>query len=190
MSKNALKIAQGLKALTHKQYELMSGTVVPGTVDETKYSCDVLPTGMGDPIKGVMLHSVLSNANGLIQVPADNSDVIIASVDGAGEYAIMKCSDLTKILVVIGGIKMTIESGGVQLNDGSLGGLVKVIDLTTKLNNLETKLNNMVDAWHSFATAYTPGGPVASGLPSSVTDVSGDLILTTRTDIEDTKMTH
>jgi hypothetical protein len=88
-----------------------------------------------------------------------------------------------------GGLLITC-SGTMQLNDGSYDGLVKVADLTTKLNNLENKVNDLVNAWSSFATVYAPGSPSSTGLPATVTNVTGTLTTTQQSDIENADIKH
>lgn len=62
----------------------------------------------------------------------------------------------------------------IQMLDGSLGGLVKIADLTTKLNNIENKVNAII----------TWGATVSPPLSTS------PLTATNRSDIENTNITH
>ena len=78
-----------------------------------------------------------------------------------------------------------------QLNDGSYGGLVKVINLTTKLNNLEKLVNDLLSAWNNFANVYKPGSPSTTGLPAVLTELTDNsLTLTQQSDIENTDIKH
>ena len=75
-----------------------------------------------------------------------------------------------------------VASDTITLNDGAYGGLVKVIDLVTKLNNLENKVNSII-------TAYNAHSHPGNGLPTAST-ITGSLIPTNRNDIENTKINH
>src|SRR4051812_32128582 len=102
MTKNIAKIKAGLSVLTDKPYEIISGTVVPGSLDTDQNTISVQTTNYSEPIAGVMLNAVSYNGNGLILFPKDGSNVIIGSIDGPGEWTLIRASDLTKIIALIG----------------------------------------------------------------------------------------
>ena len=115
MSQTKNKIKKGIKVLTHKEAEIISGTVV--SIDESNYTIQVLATNEDNAIEGVMLSAVVNNDNGYILYPAVNSDVIIACVDGPGEYMLIKASVITKAVIKINDQVFTL--------DGTKYGLVK-----------------------------------------------------------------
>ena len=116
-TKNAAKITTGLKALTEKDYEIVSGTVV--SVDADSGTMSVLITGYDDPIEGVMLNAVTENANGFLLIPEVNSHVIIGSVDGPGAYFLVRASNLQKAIVTIGSTSYTMDASGHKIKHGS-----------------------------------------------------------------------
>jgi hypothetical protein len=71
----------------------------------------------------------------------------------------------------------------IQFNDGELGGMVKVISLTDKLNTIENKINSIISTFNSH-THSNGGGGSPTGAPLS--PISGTLTPTNRTDIENT----
>ncbi len=120
---------------------------------------------MDEPVKGVMLNSVLGNANGFIQFPADDSDAIIASIDGSGEYFLVRAAVLTKAMVNIGETSFTIDASGysIEHNGESLTQILKdlldrIVAITvptssgasgTPINaadftNIKTRLDNLL----------------------------------------------
>lgn len=94
-------IGEQLRRITRTQnkfYPLLSGKVVAGSIDNENYTVDVLLTIDSDtdeddslnvPSEGVFLGCVSMNNNGILLYPADNSDVIIGSVDGDGNYTLL-----------------------------------------------------------------------------------------------------
>jgi len=73
-------------------------------------------------------------------------------------------------------------NNGIELNGGEFGGLVKVEELTTKINNLENLLNSLV-------TKYNTHVHVTNGVPT-VTLETTILIETERANIENENITH
>ena len=155
-------------------------------------------------IEGVQL--MASVDDGLLLVPVIDSTVIVTyttfnkpfiSLFSAIEKAVLIVGDNNVsfemdnlgILLEIANTKLSVKDGITQFNDGSLGGLVKIIDLTTKLNNLENKVNALLSAFntHTHILTLTSGTGTAAPTTSPVT---GTLTPTVRGDIEDTKITH
>ncbi|MDR3681541.1 MAG: hypothetical protein P4L41_16355 [Flavipsychrobacter sp.] len=150
------KIIDCIRRLGRRAHELVSGTVVPGSVDITTYTCQVHLSHMqpGDaPLSNVMLSAVSENGNGTISIPADGSNVIVGSMDGPGEYFIVQCSNLAKQITTIGNTVLTITPAGYNVVCGSES-LTKILtDLLTAISNL---------------TVETPSGN--SSVPVNLTD--------------------
>jgi hypothetical protein len=155
-------------------------------------------------IEGVQLMASIDD--GLLLVPVIDSTVIVTyttfnkpfiSLFSAIEKAVLIVGDNNVsfemdnlgILLEIANTKLSVKDGITQFNDGSLGGLVKIIDLTMKLNNLENKVNALLSAFntHTHILTLTSGTGTAAPTTSPVT---GTLTPTVRGDIEDTKITH
>jgi hypothetical protein len=81
------------------------------------------------------------------------------------------------------------EVDEVMLRGDAEGGLVKVNDLLTKLNNLENKVNTIITIFnahtHPYVNVVTPAVTSASSTP-----VSGTLVPTVLADIENDKVKH
>src|SRR5437867_2486552 len=126
MSKNSSRIREAIKAIARQPYEIQSGTVVPGSVNTSNFTVSVLPSEGGKAIEGVMLNSTSGNANGVIIVPRDNSNVVIGTIDGPGEWAVLKAGTIDKVIVKIGNVscmadntKVTVQNGSVLLDVGA-----------------------------------------------------------------------
>ena len=111
-------------------------------------------------------------------------------------------ADGEKTEVVVGGSYILVNNGKIKLfggkenkeknkeeeNDKSNGGLVKVKELTSKINALEASLNDLKSVFGTWTPAAQDGGAALKG---AITDwASKELTVTQRTDIENPKVTH
>ena len=184
MTKNISNIKAGIVALTHRTNELISGTVVPGSLDEDSYTISVLPTAGTDAIDGVLLNAITENGNGLILFPADNSNVIIGSIDGPGEWTLIRASDIT-----IGTSKVTVIDGTITFNDGSNNGLPKADAITQKLNNLENDINTLKQVFSTGWVVVPNDGGAA--LKAAATAWSGSTLTdTVSSDLQNSAVKH
>ena len=180
---------------------IFSGIV--DSVNEEKRTCTVTSvTGQGAmTVENVQL--MASVDDGFLLVPAIDSTVIVAystynkpficlfsSVEKvllvAGENNASIQVDADGLLFEIADTKIQISDGEIKLNDGSMGGLVKVIELTQKLNNLENKVNQLITSFNSHVHAGVTTGAGSSA--TTPTPVSGTLVVTNRGDIENNKI--
>jgi hypothetical protein len=70
---------------------------------------------------------------------------------------------------------------------GEFGGLVKVVELTQKLNDLENKINEIITTFGTHTHNVTAVGAPTS--PTS-TPISGNLAISVRADIENINVKH
>lgn len=112
-------------------------------------------------------------SNGVIPIPAVDSEIVVVTTVRLQSY-ILLCSDLqgwvvfidngsggyTKLLIGIGAPGQG-AGASIQMNDGSYGGLVEIIALTTKMNALVSALQAQLVLIAAGITAaggtYTPG---------------------------------
>lgn len=152
------------------KHRLRLGIVKAGSV--AAGLCTVIPfdsedvNGVGSEILEVRIQA--NPGNGIKPTPTDGSIVLIGEI-APFDYAILMYSALDSITFM----------------DGSLGGLVQVVALTTKLNNLENLVNDLISKYnvhtHPVSGAST-GVPV---IPEPTT-----LTPTVRANIENSKITH
>jgi len=79
-------------------------------------------------------------------------------------------------------------SDKIQFNDGSFGGLVKVQELTDKINALENDLNNLKLLFQSWTPVPSDGGAVLKALSS--TWAGQTITSTVKSDLENTTILH
>lgn len=112
--------------------------------------------------------------DGIFVVPTLGSTVYVIYNNHAIPYVAL-FSQVDSILFVSGSNAISISSaGGIQFNDGSLGGLVEVSALVTKLNNLENAFNALNAKVNVLA----------------LSPIIPPLVDTVRGDIENTKITQ
>lgn len=111
-----------------------------------------------------------SVSDGLIIVPKVDSDVVVLFSKNTNPL-IIQYSDIDEYI----------------LNGVDFGGMVKVIELTEKINNLENKLNDLITACSNQIVTLAPSGtfPLAPYF-TSVTP----LIQTQQSEIENTIIKH
>ena len=139
------------------------------SVDESKRTCVVIALSgkVGSEFTARLMASV---DDGFLIIPVVGSTVVVSSSD-FNTASIVQYSEVEKIV----------------LRGGDLGGLVKVINLTSKLNNLENKLNSLVLKYNTHTHNVTAvGSPTGPGLQPE----TGQLTPTVRSDIENTKITQ
>lgn len=164
---------------------------VVDSVDEAKRTCNVTTISNEVELEIPDVYLQASTDNGFILYPKVGSDV-----------AILLQEKVHPIVVMYSAVDKVLASQPLwQFNKGENAGMVKVIELTQKLNALENDLNNyktllqtMVNAMLS-ATSMSPTAPVLNGTLSSYFSpllpyTAQVLPVTTQTQIEDTKITH
>jgi hypothetical protein len=108
-------------------------------------------------IDNVEFQAVVSD--GLLFIPRVGSEVKVL-MSTYTEPFIVQYSEVEKAYI---------SADLIQFNDGALGGLVKVIELTQKLNTLENDINDLKAKFQSLVTTITiaagiaPAAPVTNG---------------------------
>lgn len=162
---------------------LLTGKVL--SVDENVGTCKVeaITGNATTDVDGVELQVVV--ADGLLFVPKVGSEVKIVYSTYTTPF-IVQFSDLDKI-VIAAETSIDVYCDDIKFNDGTFKGLVKVVELTTKLNNLENKVNSIISTFNSHI--HTSGGAGSPTTPTT-SPISGTLTPTQQADIENTKIQH
>lgn len=182
-------IATAIKRLSGVSEMQNTGYII-GTVDsvnESARTCDI--TVISDKGESIISDVTLMSEidDGILILPAIGSTVVIASSEKIN-YFVCLFSELQKILYIVGGSAINIVDGLIQINDGSCGGLVKVIELTQKINSLENLVNSILTTLTTTVIPLAPSGtyPFAP-LYSSISTIAP---ITQRSDIENNLITH
>jgi tetrahydromethanopterin S-methyltransferase subunit B len=115
---------------------------------------------------------------------------LVAEESDAGFYPIPKVGSQV-IVTLLGGtsafISMFGELDSIALRGDQYGGLIKIEELVTKLNNLENKVNSIINTLNSTVIPLAPSGtyPLSSNFASVST-----LTTTNKSDLENDKVLH
>lgn len=171
MNKNTTKIRAGIHALVQRPYEVISGTVVSGSIDAAAYTATVQPSDDGEPIKGVRLHTITGSGEGMVLIPADGADVVIASIDGPGEWTVIKMGEITKAVIKIGNVTLEMDGTRATLQNHSVTLDISgsVFKMNTAAESLYTFLSDLLNYLMAL-TVPTPSG--VSGVPVNITNFS------------------
>lgn len=136
--------------------------------------CDCEPLDGTAIIEDVRLVANFTDSTtkaGFILVPKVDSLVLITFISPSVAY-----------------VSMVSEVDFVYLNGNLYGGLVKVSDLTLKLNNAENKINALITAINGWTPVPNDGG---AALKVALTAwLASSLTPTVRADLENTKVNH
>jgi len=125
---------------------------------------------------------------GLLFVPAIGSTILITYSTYNVPF-VSQFSELSQVLLIAGSSQVSIVDGKLMFNDGSLGGLVEVAALVTKLNNLENLVNDLAAKFNSHTHILTLSSGTGTAAPTAAPEAT-TLTPTQRADIENTTVTH
>jgi hypothetical protein len=149
-------------------YENLFAKVV--SVDIPSKTCTV--NTIADEMDLFDIRLIADSSDGVLFVPAVDSVVGICMINEVEGYVTL-FSSLTSI----------------KFSDGAHGGLIKITDLVTQLNNLESDVNDLKQV---LSTTWTPvsndGGAALKA--AAATWAAATLTETLNADIENTTITH
>ena len=169
MSKNGAQLKTAIKELAIQPYEVRSGTVVAGSLDTTEYTITVQTEEEGAAIAGVRLNGITGTDSGCITYPKEGSHVVIASINGPGEWVLLQASELTEAVLKIGAVTVTINEAAIRAVNSNV--ILDIGDTVFKMNTASESLHGLLKdlLTHIKAiTVTTSMGP--SGLPINLAD--------------------
>lgn len=153
------------------------------SIDEETETCVVKPLDSEAEIYGVRLRGITEDkGKGFLIIPKINSTVILGMIDSNNAF-VSDYSDIEKFFIhTEEGQKIEVKDK-IKFNNGDLGGMVKVITLTQKLNNLENKLNEIIQLLKTHT--HASNGAISLELQSL-----SNVIQTNRSEIENENIIH
>ncbi len=169
MNRNTSKIKEGIRRLTSRPHEIISGTVVAGSVDTTSYIMSVQPSDDSEPIEGVLLNTRTEDGNGMILFPEENSDVIIGSIDGPGEWVLLRASKISSVKITIGSVIYEMDNNMVNIQNSNV--VLNISDTVFKVNTASESLFQLLKDCFTYITELTVPTPSGtSSIPVNVAD--------------------
>ncbi len=169
MNNNTAKINAGIRALTYKPFEIISGKVV--SIDTSAVTMTVRPSDDSEPIEQVRLAAVTGSSDGMLLYPEADSDVVIGCIDGPGEWVLLSAGKITKAMIKIGSVSYEMTDNKVSIQNGNV-----VLDISNTAFKISTAGESLFDllkdllTYLSVLTVPTPSGP--SGVPTNIADFS------------------
>lgn len=156
------ELRDALRSLVKPNNDGFSKVCTIDSVDLTTLTCYCMPLNGDADIINVRLMANIDN--GFLLVPEVESIVVVSFLSDDSAY-----------------VSLVSKVSEIQLNGKNFDGLVKVQELTDKLNALENKVNDLITACQSQVVTLAPSGtfPLASFF-TSVTPLTP----TQQTDIE------
>lgn len=165
--------------------ELVQCTVA--SVDLSTRTCDCTPiSGVAvTDIPNVQLMAEVDD--GFLIIPTVGSTVFVLHSTRHAPY-IELFSQIDGVMVIVGNVQLVINGSGIQLGDGSFGGLIQIQQLVEKLNNLENAVTSHIAKFntHTHAGVQAGAGTTATPIPTD----DQNLTLTLQSDLENPLITH
>ena len=167
-------------------------TIFPAVVKQTDGStCTIL---IGDlEVSDVRLRAVINNEQDqLVCTPKQNSQVLVADMSGGEfrELVVIAYSEIETIDLTIGQTTLQLEDGKITINGGNLGGLVKIQELTDKLNNLVQEINAIKTKFNTHTHSVETTAPAGTWTTKPTTSSASDVSDFNKSDYEDTTIKH
>ena len=137
-------------------------------VDADARTVDVQPLDGEAPLLGLNLQANQTGTVGLVQFPRIDSCVIVGTFTNyGGAGAVLLCEDVERIEAAVGNYTLEITDEGITLNDGNLGGLVKIQELQQNLNTIKMYCEQLSNAVQTGLTAVGVGTAANGGTGAS-----------------------
>lgn len=148
-------IGQMIKALARQGANIEAQLCIVTAVDTATRTVDCEPLDESAPLLGVNLQANQNLTSGMVLIPKVGSYVIVALMNDGVNGCVIATEEVEKAELVIGETSIVVAEDGIVLNGGEFGGLVKVEELTAKLNELIEAFNAHTHELPSGAVAVT-----------------------------------
>ncbi|MDR3046600.1 MAG: hypothetical protein LBU51_03175 [Bacteroidales bacterium] len=128
-------------------------------------------------IEGVRMNGTITEDDGLVIVPEQDSDVLITNIDD-NQWFVSQYSKIEKIILHV--------KDKIEINGGDNDGMVKIKELTDKLNGLKDVVNGFVNTYNAHthicavpgSASATPVAPqTQTAQPFNKSDYENDKIV-------------
>ena len=193
-----------IRQLAQSDGETIALVCTVDAVDKSARTVDCSPINEGAPLLGVNLQANQGADFGLCLFPEIGSFVVVGFIADGAAGAVLLTEKIESAEIVIGDTSAVMDADGVRIdvgdmsahldknavtfNGGDLGGLVKVEELTKRLNLIENDINKLKSAFSTWVVTAQDGGAALKTAAGSW--FSSQLTLTNRGDYENKKVTQ
>ncbi len=179
-----------IRLLAQSGEELYCKVCTVDSVDYDTRTVDCTPIDESAPILAANLQANQQSKTGVVTYPKIGSYVVVGFLNQATAVVLL-CDEIERIEFAIGEITAQVDVSGMVINGGGFGGLVKVGELTDKLNELIDAFNEHTHTLPSSSVAVT-GSPSAQSNPQPITvpAITGKSEKFNRSDYENEKVKH
>ncbi len=174
------------------------------SVDKDKRTADCSPLDDTAPLLACNLQANQIGEEGLVLFPKVGAFVLVGLMDGYDQGAVLMTDDLESLELKFEKHKLqmdkehlqlandsqTIEvtAEGIVFNGGAFGGLIKIEELTKKINAIEDDINKLKQTFSTWIPAPNDGGGALKGAISSW--AGQQIVKTKKSDYENEKVKH
>ena len=126
-----MDLRQAIQQMAMSGTELYCKVCTVDAVDEDARTIDCTPIDEGAPLLGVNLQADQEQEVGVVQFPAEGSDVVVAFLS-ANVAVVVLATEITKTILTIGDTETIVEDNSVTLTTKSVS--VEVKDKTAKID--------------------------------------------------------
>lgn len=152
-----MTISEAIRQMAAAGLELYGKVCTVDAVDEDARTVDCTPLDEGAPLLGVNLQANQESGDGIVLFPAVGSYVVVSFLESSVAVVVLtdkvdkiglKIGDTTAELVdgqvdiAVQDTTVKISPEGVVVNGGNLGGMIKIKELTQKLNDFIAAFNS------------------------------------------------
>jgi hypothetical protein len=159
MNRNSVRIIDGLKELSRRPYEIVSGQVVGGSIDPGANTMSVVLSANGQEVKDVLLKATSDGTDGVIAIPEEGSDVVIGSIDGPGKWTLIQASSVAKWEVRLHGRSVLVTPESIEIETGmATVRVAEKVSVRSGAEDLYSLLRDLLDCI-KLITVTTSAGP-------------------------------
>lgn len=129
------------------------------SVNEKECTC-VLVDDDGQEFFNVRLKPVTGVNKGLLQIPKEGSFVLAVRIESSEDWMVVACEEVEKVHLIVGSSKVVVTETDILLNGGKLGGIIRISELTAKINEFINVFNQ-----HTHPTPSGISSPTGTSSP-------------------------
>ncbi len=186
MGKNEDKILRTLKQLAQNPDETFIAIVSDNHPDDDFIDVKDL---LDVEYNNVRKRAAIDGKKGLQITPVKNTTVLVSRIGGSDSLYVAMVSEIEKVKIEIEDITYEMTKDKFEFNGGSLGGLIKIENLISRLNAIEDAHNNLLTEYKTHVHSGVLSGVGSSGTmvpPSTQQNAEKSK----RDPLEDKKVTH